>query len=815
MRILACILALVALARTLHSEPAAPATPAALSFDLKSIRNGAWSDPKTWEPARVPAGGERILVSAQTRVDYDVASEKVIRLIQVAGELRFARDRNTTLNVGLLKVQNSERCSESGFRCDLHAVNEDGEPNAAPSTVMPALEVGTLAEPIPAEFTARIRLHFLDGMNKDDAPAVSACSARMDFHGTPMNRTWVKLGADAKPGDATVSLAEAVTGWRVGDEVIVTGSIHEENLHLYYKGGKKPSGPQTEERVITKIDGTTVTLDRPLANQHFGSGEFRSEIANLSRNVIVESADPGGVRGHTLYHQFSRGGISYARFAYLGKEGILGRYPIHFHLVEDTMRGSGVVGAAIVDSGNRWVTIHGTQYLLIRDCVGYRSIGHGFFMEDGTEVFNLLDRNLGVQAVQGKRLPKQVLGFDPNDGSAFWWSNGRNSLTRNVSCENDEYGFRYDSQSTRSFDSRLTVRAPGGGDEKVDIRTLPFYRFEGNEAHTEGVYGMVFAGNNQRGDPIDKTSEFARIDRTGPDTRHPHIVRDTKIWQVHYGLRPQVPNVLVERLSIERATYGIYRPALENHVYRDLTISATTSEPFNRGMDDASTQFGRLTVDGLTFQGCPHDSHVPLIQISDNNPTGQAESHFRNVRRLNANNGARRALVNRGGGARVPPITERGVPVYLHDYFGPGRTAKIASTKAADLKDDRAEWRKEPPLTGDESMVAEVADVPFPKLLDPVDDLAPTTMMTRTRVQDGKVIVTGVSHDNGTIAAVIVNGQPATILSANAGVVDWEIKLDASPDGKIVASARDEAGNAEKTGHEIAAAIKPPSVAAR
>ena len=808
-KILACMMALLALVPTLRAEPAASA---ALSFDVKSVRSGAWSDPNTWEPAHVPAQGERVLVSGQTRVSYDVESESVIRLLQVAGELRFARDRNTTLNVGLLKVQNSERCSESGFRCDLHDITEAGEPNALPSAVMPALEMGTLDEPIPAEFTARIRLHFFEGMNKDDAPAISACSARMDFHGAPMNRTWVKLGADAKPGDATVTLAEAVTGWRVGDEVIVTGSIHEENLHLYRKGeAKAPPGLQTEERVITKIESTIVTLDRPLANEHFGSGEFRSEIANLSRNVIVESADPKGVRGHTLYHQFSRGGISYARFAHLGKEGVLGRYPIHFHLVEDTMRGSGVLGAAIVDSGNRWVTIHGTQYLVVRDCVGYRSVGHGFFMEDGTEEFNLLDRNLGVQAVRGKRLPKQVLGFDPNEGAAFWWANGRNSLTRNVSCENDEYGFRYDSQSTRSFDSRLAVRTPSGGEEKVDIRTLPFYRFEANEAHTEGVYGMTFAGNNQRGDPITKTSEFPGIDRTAPDTRHPHIVRDAKIWQVHYGLRPQLPNMLLEHVSIDHATYGIYRPALENHVYRDLTIAATTSEPFNRSMDDASTQFGRLTVDGLTFLRCPHDSHVPLIQMSDNNPTGQAESHFRNVTRLDSKD-ARRALVNRGGGARVPPITERGVPVYLHDFFGPGRTAKIASTAAADLMADGTAWRKEPPLTGDESMVAEVGPVEFPKLLDPVDDLAPVTVITSARVLGGKVIVTGISHDNGTITAVTVNGQPAEIVSASAGVVDWKITLDAAPGGKIVASARDEAGNVEQTGHEIAVVGEPAPV---
>ena len=75
------------------------------------------------------------------------------------------------------------------------------------------------------------------------------------------------------------------------------------------------------------------------------------------------------------------------------------------------MRGSSVKGVAIVESHNRWITIHGTQYLVVRDCVGYRSVGHGFFMEDGTETNNLLDRNLAVQACTGKALPKQVLPF--------------------------------------------------------------------------------------------------------------------------------------------------------------------------------------------------------------------------------------------------------------------------------------------------------------------------------------------------------------------------------------------------------------------
>ena len=43
-------------------------------------------------------------------------------------------------------------------------------------------------------------------------------------------------------------------------------------------------------------------------------------------------------------------------------------------------------------------------------------------------------------------------------------------------------------------------------------------------------------------------------------------------------------------------------------------------------------QYGALTVDGLTFDGIRSGDGMPLIQISDDNPTGKAVSHFRNVK---------------------------------------------------------------------------------------------------------------------------------------------------------------------------------------
>ncbi|MEX0820101.1 MAG: G8 domain-containing protein [Pirellulaceae bacterium] len=776
-----------------------------VDFSIQSVTSGEWSDAKTWEPARVPKQGDRVLISGETFVTYDVKSPEVIRMVQVVGTLSFARDRDTELNVGLLKVQNSDVCSENGFACDFHDANDAGEPTGLPGGRPAALLVGTPDQPIPAEHTASIRLHYLKGMNRDDAPAIACCSARMEIHGTPMNRTWVKLGADVEAGAATVITAERVSGWRVGDDVIVTASQRTSRGRTFRNN---PQAVHTEQRRIAKIEGDRITLDRPLDEAHSGSGEFRSEIANLSRNVTIESADPDGVRGHTVYHRFSEGGISYARLAHLGKEGVLGRYAVHFHVVGDTMRGSSVRGVAVVDSHNRWITIHGTHYLVVRDCVGYGSVGHGYFLEDGTEVYNLLDRNLGVHAYKGRPLPDQVLSFDPNDGAAFWWANGRNTLTRNVTCENDEYGYRYDMQHTSRFDSSLPILQPNGEIETVDVRTIPIWRFEDNEAHAEGFYGMLVAanGNSQPDNAIRDEKMLARIKRvdwTGPDTRHPHVIRNLKIWGSHYAFRPHSPAMLIENVRIHEAAYGIYRPAFENQVYRNLHISSVGAEPFNRGMDDASAQTGKISVDGLTFATGYGNRSTPLVQISDVNISGDAETHFRNV---TVNRPAqfqdRWPLINRGVGPRVPPIT-KGVPIYIHDHFGPGRHAKVISVAAKDLAADGNDYKALPPLTGDESRVAEVNEAQWPELLDPVDDVPPATIITSVQQAGGKVIVRGVSHDNGEIVSIIVSGTEAKVISAVSGVVDWDAELILPGDGKLIAFAKDRAGNVEQTAHTV------------
>jgi hypothetical protein len=531
---------------------------------VRSAASGRWSEAKSWEGAKIPAPGVRVQIRTGHVVTFDIKTDGPIRSIHVAGTLRFDPDRDTRLDVGLIKIQAGDDASESGFDCENHIKPPD------PKAQRPALEIGTPDQPIAAAHTALIRLTVVPGLDPEECPAIVCCGGRWDAHGSPIGRTWVKLGAPADKGSSQVTLAEPVPGWRADDRVIVTATQHQFQRYNMIEPASVRERHQTEERTIRAVDGLQLTLDKPLDVKHFCEMNRRGEVANLSRNVIVESADPAAARGHTMFHRYSAGSISYAEFRHLGKEGKLGKYALHFHRVGDTMRGSSVVGASIWDSANRWITIHGTNALVVRDCVGYQSTGHGFFLEDGTEVENILDRNLAVQAFSGKPLPDQVFAPDRNDGAGFWWANSYNAFIGNVAVECERYGFRFDAPEVLGVELARHVRLPDGHSEKVDIRTLPFLRFEKNEAHAQRRYGVNLGSSSH-----DKPGTTGGVGEVGPDDRHPFLIQDLQVWEAHWALTPAGPGVLVDGLDVAECNYGLWRAHYDRQSYRGLKYYRT------------------------------------------------------------------------------------------------------------------------------------------------------------------------------------------------------------------------------------------------
>jgi hypothetical protein len=564
----------------------APASASEGGTKICSQRDGDWSAASTWDGGLVPGAGSRVLIRAGHSVTYDVSSDQAIRVIHVAGTLRFATDLSTRLDVGLIRIQPGDNISEHGFDCDAHL-------EAMPSGLAkPALLVGTPDRPVAPGVTARIRLVPFDGANADSSPAIVCCGGRMEFHGASMSRTWVKLGNSVRKGDTTVFLAEPVTGWRVGDRVILTATQRDgrERGTLRPRAKSKSRRGFTEERLIVAINDRYLTVDQPLDQTHEVRDAYRGEVANLSRNVVIESADPGRSRGHTMYHRGSAGSISYAEFRHLGKEGVLGKYSLHFHRVGDSMRGSSVVGASIWDSGNRWITIHGTDYLVIRDCVGYRSVGHGFYLEDGSETHNVLDRNLAVQAYAGRPLPGQFLESDRNEGAGFWWANSLNCFTRNVAVECDRYGYRFEATPRDSAPLLRPVLRGDGERREIDIRTLPFVRFQGNEAHSQ-LYGMNLGEG---------------VGGIGPDAAHPFVVREAKVWDAFWAFQPGAPSMVIDGLDLFSSHYGIFQPAYDPRV-----------RPYGRATVKGIRQPGALLASPTSIPGEKAD---PPVGIDDRPP---------------------------------------------------------------------------------------------------------------------------------------------------------------------------------------------------
>jgi hypothetical protein len=682
--------ALLATLQTSAVEPVAPKS-APTAPMIRSAKSGLWSSPDTWEGAKIPAAGDNVLIRTGQIVTYDVDSSAPLWAVHVAGTLTFDPQKNTQMDVGLLIVQSGEEdlAAEDVVQNSEH---HHGDARAG------SLLIGTADHPIDAAHHALIRLTYQQGMDPDAYPALIDCGGRMELHGAKMDNTWVKLKNPATAGQQDITVDQTVTGWKVGDRIIL---VSTEKLSMFDHGqvieSVKPLS-HTEQRFITSINGQQLKLDKPLGYDHRAEGDFRGEVANLSRNVIVESADPNGVRGHTMYHRDSTGSVSYAEFRHLGKTATLGRYSLHFHLAGDTMRGSSVIGASIWDSGNHWITIHGTNYLVIRDCVGYQASGHGFFLEDGTEEYNVFDHNLAVQALHAQALPHQVLAFDHNDGAGFWWANCLNTFINNDAAECDQYGYRFEAGKSPQFNSTLSVRQPDGTRSPKDIRTIPFIRFENNEAHSQRRFALdlggirMVAGNDayitdasgKRGISRDTTA-IGDVGGVGPDYHHPFVIKNFRVWASQWSYHSACPNVLVDGLTVYDSNYGIWR----------------------------------TRVDGVQFK------NLDFHKIAE------------------------------------------------HDIFVP--------------------WGGAPDY-----------DNEYNKSLKPVDDLPPSTVITRVeRTVIGDLAIYGTTADNGIVTQVKVNGELARSTAPNFS--QWESRLSSGNNDPttITARATDAAGNIEKTPHVL------------
>ncbi len=407
---------------------------------IVSASSGAWSSAATWTPARLPASGDVVAVATGHTVTYDVSSTARIHTVAIrsGGTLRFRTDLSTRLLVGNLEVLGGG-----------------------------ALEIGTSAGPVAPGVTAEITIldQPLDGVADPDQFGTGLVSGgKVTIHGAAKSPTFVRLAAEARAGDSTLSLSQPVTGWRAGDRLIVPDSKQWARQTMGYV-------PEWEVGTLSAVsaDGRTLTLSAPLAYNHPGARngdgvlEFLPHVGNLTRNVRVRSENPNGTRGHVLFTHRAEVDVRYGEFSALGRTTLdstsrKGRYYLHLHHVMGPVSppASGpqftLLGNAVVDdlaqNRHKWgITLHDSHYGRVAENVIYNTAGAGIVAEDGPESFNRIEGNFAVRIPgEGDRAGS---GQPGNEGMGFWFRGPNNTVRDNVAANavgnsvEAAYGYKY------------------------------------------------------------------------------------------------------------------------------------------------------------------------------------------------------------------------------------------------------------------------------------------------------------------------------------------------------------------------------------
>ncbi len=400
-----------------------------------------WSDPEAWIDGVVPPPGANVTIPADRHVMLD--RNVSVRQLLVNGTLEFSDSSDLELVTRSVTVQGAFRIGAPEQRHRHRAV---------------ITLVGTAAD----------GAHFGAG-----AKGLIVTSGSLELHGQEV-RSWTQLVEHARAGSAELVLREP-TDWRSGDRLAISAT------------GYNPA--ESEDVVVAEVAGNRVRLRQPLRHSHWGvlqtiAGrqlDERAQVALLSRNVVIQGdadSEASGFGAHVMVHPGATAHIEGAEFHRVGQRGVVGRYPLHWHLAGDAS-GQYARNNAVWHSYSRCMTIHGTHRVTLEANVCYDHEGHGFFLEDGIERGNVLVRNLGMRT----RAPEAAQRLLPSDAqpATFWVSNPDNDLHDNVAAGSDGFGIWY---SLPEYPTGLSAT------RSVRPRQVPLRRFENNEAHSNVLGGL-------------------------------------------------------------------------------------------------------------------------------------------------------------------------------------------------------------------------------------------------------------------------------------------------------------------------------------
>ncbi|KAA3611676.1 MAG: hypothetical protein DWQ01_06220 [Planctomycetota bacterium] len=304
------------------------------------------------------------------------------------------------------------------------------------------------------------------------------------IYGKDKGKSWTQLSSTANAGTSNLILQDVVDeDWSQNDEIVIASTDFE------YDSWNAPNAATTyvqgEKRIIDSIvDGNMVQFSSALNYMHFGEVihgppphdndpawdiPVQAEVGLLTRNVVIE----GQLSDHSSSANHSHGPqhyghvillpyndqnpyfeVKWAEFRNLGVEGTLSRYPFHVHILGDA-RANGAIpylrNSSIHDCVHRFVTIHDTQYVKVENNVGWKTLGHGFYLEESDPENPGLTKHIELRGNLGMWVdPPTTFDSDTNpiivrtdreEPGVFWLQHPDNMIEGNHAAGAFGHGF--------------------------------------------------------------------------------------------------------------------------------------------------------------------------------------------------------------------------------------------------------------------------------------------------------------------------------------------------------------------------------------
>ncbi|HET6747994.1 MAG TPA: G8 domain-containing protein [Actinomycetes bacterium] len=408
-----------------------------------------WSDPDTW-PKGVPGRGDVAVVTRRIVLDTDARVAGVT--VEPGGELIFQPSASRTLHsTGNVVVKGRLVMRPASHEVD-HLLVFEG------------VDEGRMVG---------------GGMDvvKADVGLWVMGAGTLDLAGTG-RRAWTRLTGAVAAGTTSLTLKDAPTGWRPGDELLVAPTLAPDQADNWtaYSAAK-----------VRSVRGRVVTLDQPTSFAHpavdvvtdTGAGRVQTaEVLNLTRNVRIEGTP--GHRSHVFIRSSRPQKLKGVAIRHVGPrkkaeeftELVLGRYGLHLHMCEDGSRGSEVEGVVIRDAGNHTFVPHLSNGIAFRDCISHNTFEDAFWWDGAPDT-----RTPGSPShdILYERCVASLVQYDPPfrgftlTGFSLQRGNGnviRDSVAVGIQGDTNAAGFQW----------------PEGGEG--------IWKFERNIAHNNANHGI-------------------------------------------------------------------------------------------------------------------------------------------------------------------------------------------------------------------------------------------------------------------------------------------------------------------------------------